>query len=385
MKKGCTVGPRVLVDATAVPADRGGVGRYIDGLVPALAAAGGDIAVACQRADADRLARLAPTARILSAPTTISHREDRLAWEQAGLPRLAEEIAADIIHCPQYSMPSQTSVPVVVTIHDATMFSDPDIHADARGDFFRSATRYALEHATRFIAPSRATRDELVRMLGFDATKVDVAYHGIDTTVFRPPEDLERERVARRLGLHGQSYVGSLGEMSRRKNIPELIRGWVAAVAERPNPPALVLAGPSTGDPAIRDAVAAVPGHLRLIRPGFLRPADLPGFMGGATIMVFPSRSEGFGFPTLEAMACGGAVLIARRLSSPEVGGQAAAYTEPEADSIARNLTRLLDDPDRRRSLSEAAHTRSQLFTWAASAEIHLETYNRAASAVAKQ
>jgi glycosyltransferase involved in cell wall biosynthesis len=173
--------------------------------------------------------------------------------------------------------------------------------------------------------------------------------------------------------------------MSRRKNIPELIRGWVAAVAERPNPPALVLAGPSTGDPAVREAVAAVPGHLKLIRPGFLRPADLPGFMGGATIMVFPSRSEGFGFPTLEAMACGAAVLIARRLSLPEVGGQAAAYTEPEADSIARNLARLLDDPDRRRSLSEAAHARSQLFTWAASAEIHLETYNRAASAVAKQ
>jgi glycosyltransferase involved in cell wall biosynthesis len=379
------VGPRVLVDATAVPADRGGVGRYIDGLVPALAAAGADVAVACQRADADRLSRLAPTARILSAPTTVSHREDRLAWEQTGLPRLAEEIGADVIHCPQYSMPQVTSVPVVVTIHDATMFSDPDIHADERGDFFRTATRHSMEHATRFIVPSRATRDELVRMLGFDAAKVDVAYHGIDTTVFCPPDDLARERVARRLGLHGESYVGSLGEMSRRKNIPELIRGWVKAVAERDHPPALVLAGPATGDPAIREAVAEVPSHLKLIRPGFLRPADLPGFYGGATIMAFPSRSEGFGFPTLEAMACGAAVLIARRLSLPEVGGEAAAYTEPEADSIARNLTRLLDDPDRRRALSEAAHARSQLFTWTASAQIHMETYSRAASAVATQ
>jgi glycosyltransferase involved in cell wall biosynthesis len=379
------VGPRVLVDATAVPADRGGVGRYIDGLVPALAAAGGDVAVACQRADADRLARLAPTARILSAPTTVSHREDRLLWEQNGLPRLAEEIGADVIHCPQYSMPSVATVPVVVTVHDATMFSDPDIHADERGDFFRNATRHSMEHATRFIVPSRATRDELVRMLGFDAAKVDVAYHGIDTAVFHPPDDVERDRVARRLGLHGQSYVGSLGEMSRRKNLPELIRGWVEAVAERDNPPALVLAGPATGDPQIRDAVAAVPGHLKLIRPGFLRPADLPGFMGGATIMAFPSRSEGFGFPTLEAMACGAAVLIARRLSLPEVGGEAAAYTEPEADSIARNINRLLNDPERRRALSDAAHTRAQLFNWNASAQIHLETYSRAASAVATQ
>ncbi len=78
------MGPRVLIDATAVPADRGGVGRYIEGLVPALDRAGAGIAVACQRADADRLPRIAPTARILSAPTTVSHRQERLAWEQTG-------------------------------------------------------------------------------------------------------------------------------------------------------------------------------------------------------------------------------------------------------------------------------------------------------------
>jgi len=377
------VGPRVLIDATAVPADRGGLGRYIEGLVPALDRAGGDIAVACQRADADRLARIAPNARILSAPTTVAHRAERLAWEQTGLPRLAEEISADLLHCPQYSMPYETSVPVVVTIHDATMFSDLDVYGTERGDFIRSATRGSMEHGTRFIVPSRATRDELVRVLGADPTKVDVAYHGIDMAVFRPPDEAERERVARRLGLHGQSYVGSLGEMSRRKNIPELIRGWVGAVADMEHPPALVLAGPATGDPAIAEAVSEVPGHLKLIRPGFLRPADLPGFMGAATVMAFPSRSEGFGFPTLEAMACGAAVLIARRLSLPEVGGAAAAYTEPEADSIARNLARLLSDPARRRALSEAAHARSREFTWTRSAQIHLQTYAQAASAVA--
>lgn len=375
------MGPRVLIDATSVPADRGGVGRYIEGLVPALDRAGADIAVACQRADADRLSRLAPNTRILSAPPTVAHRPERLAWEQEGLPRLAEEIGAEVIHCPQYSMPSDTSIPVVVTLHDATMFSNPDMYADERGDFFRSATRLSLERAARFIVPSRATRDELVRMLGADPAKVNVAYHGIDSTVFRPPDEVERDRVARRLGLHGETYVGSLGEMSRRKNIPELIRGWIMAVADFERPPALVLAGPATGDPAIAEAVSHVPEHLKLVRPGFLRPADLPGFMGGATVMAFPSRSEGFGFPTLEAMACGAAVLIARRLSLPEVGGEAAAYTEPESESIARNLAKLLQDGDRRRALSEAAHARSQLFTWTASAQIHLDTYAQAAAA----
>jgi glycosyltransferase involved in cell wall biosynthesis len=377
------VAPRVLVDATPVPADRGGVGRYIDGLLPALAAAGADLAVACQRSDLERFGRMAPNARITAAPNTISHRPARLEWEQNGLPLLAQEMGADVIHCPYYSMPLNTPIPVVVTIHDASVFSHPDIHDDVRGDYYRSATRSSLQHATRFIVPSRATRDELVRIFEADPAKVDVAYHGIDTKVFCPPSEAERERVAARLGLRDTPYIGSLGEMSRRKNIPELIRGWTEAASNMDDPPALVLAGPASADTLVMAAVAKVPSHLRLVRPGFLRPADLPGFMGGATVMVFPSRSEGFGFPTLEAMACGAAVLIARRLSLPEIGGEAAAYTEPDAVSIARNITRLLNDPERRAALSKAAHSRSQLFTWTSSAEIHMESYARAASAVA--
>jgi len=373
----------VLVDATAVPADRGGLGRYIDGLLPALAEAGADLGIACQRADADRLSRMAPAATVLPAPSNVSHRPERLAWEQEGLPALAEQINADVIHCPFYSMPASSPVPVVVTIHDASVFHNPEYYDDERAEFYRRATRLSLEHAARFIVPSRATRDELVRMLDADPARVDVAYHGIDTTIFRPPTELERERVVQRLGLHGAPYVGSLGEMSRRKNIPELIRGWVLAASDLAEPPALVLAGSSTADPAVMQAVADVPSGLRLIRPGYLRAGDLPGFMGGATVMAFPSRSEGFGFPTLEAMACGAAVLIARRLSLPEVGGEAAAYTEPDADCIGRNLSRLLQDPERRRALSDAAHARSQMFSWSSSAQIHLETYARAAGAIA--
>jgi len=79
-------------------------------------------------------------------------------------------------------------------------------------------------------------------------------------------------------------------------------------------------------------------------------------------------------------MACGAAVLTTRRLSLPEVGGDAVAYTEPDPDSIARALGALLDDPDRRAALGAAGHARSQEFTWAASAEAHLSCYADALS-----
>jgi glycosyltransferase involved in cell wall biosynthesis len=82
----------------------------------------------------------------------------------------------------------------------------------------------------------------------------------------------------------------------------------------------------------------------------------------------------------LEAMACGGAVLTTPRLSLPEVGGDAVAYTGEDADTIGRDLAALLDDPDRRAELGAAALERARQFTWHASAEAHLAAYARAAA-----
>jgi glycosyltransferase involved in cell wall biosynthesis len=368
----------VLVDATAVPADRGGVGRYVDGLLAALGSAGADLAIVCQRADAERYSSMAPQATVVPGPAAISHRPARLAWEQTGLPLVAQQLAAQVVHSPHYTMPLRVGLPVVVTIHDATFFTAPSDISPVKGTFFRSATRTALRRATRVIVPSKATRDELVRVLDADSTLIDVAYHGVDPQLFHAPTDADRARVAARLGLRG-SYVAFLGVLEPRKNVPNLIRGWVEAVAWRDDPPALVLAGGTGWDEDVDAAIAEVPSHLRVVRPGYLRFADLPGFLGGATVVAFPSNGEGFGLPVLEAMACGTPVLTTQRLSLPEVGGDAVAYTEPDHMAIGAALSALLDDAARRSALSEAALARSREFTWAASAEAHLASYARAA------
>lgn len=370
--------PRVLVDATAVPADRGALGRYVDGLIAALAAADTDLAVACQRSDVERYSRMAPNARVASGPVAISHRPARLAWEQTGLPLLAQQVEADVIHSPYYSMPLRPGRPTVVTIHDVTYFSEPELHNAVKATFYKSATRTALHRATRLIVPSKATRDELVHQLDADPVTIDVAYHGVDSERFHRPSHAERDRVQGRLGLHGQPYIAFLGALEPRKNVPDLIRGYVDAVADMEEPPALVLAGSGGWDEAVDAALASVPSHLRVLRPGFLRFGDLPGYLGSALVVAFPSRGEGFGLPVLEAMACGAPVLTTHRTSLPEVGGDAVAYTEPDADSIAIALSTLLRDESRRQSLGNAGHTRAAEFTWTASVEAHLACYERA-------
>ena len=160
--------------------------------------------------------------------------------------------------------------------------------------------------------------------------------------------------------------------------MPNLIQGWVQAVKDRPDPPALVIAGGQGHDDAIDAAVAEVPEHLRLLRPGYLRYADLPGFLGGALVAAYPSYGEGFGLPILEAMACGTPVLTTPRLSLPEVGGDAVAYTSETAEQIAIDLAALLDDETRRLQLAKAGFDRAKEFTWAASAEAHLTAWRRA-------
>jgi len=370
---------RVLVDATDVPTDRGALGRYVDGLIGALAVTGIDLAVVCQRADEERYGRLAPGAKIVAGPVGLGHRSERLAWEQSGLPVVAEQVDADVIHMPNYSMPLRPGLPTVVTIHDLAFFTDPERYAPFSAVSLKSVTKMAAREATRLIVPSNATRDELIRVLGIDHGKIDVAYHGVDHRLFHRPDEIQVSRITARLGLHGRPYIAFLGSLTPRKNAPSLVSGWATAVADLPDPPALVLAGGGGWSPELDEAVARVPSQLRLIRPGYLPFADLPGFLGGAVLVAAPSRGEGFGLPVLEAMACGAPVLTTHRASLPEVGGDAVAYTEPDADAIAVALRALLDDPDRRTALGEAGYARAQDFTWAASASAHVASYKRAA------
>ncbi|ASO22516.1 glycosyltransferase involved in cell wall biosynthesis [Actinoalloteichus hoggarensis] len=370
--------PSVLIDATAVPTDRGGVGRYVDSLVAALDRDGARISLVCQPRDAELYTRLAPHSRVVPAAEAVATRTARLSWEQTTLPRLVRRLDVDLLHSPHYTTPLANRAAGVVTLHDATFFTDPTLHSSVKARFFRAWTRAALAKAALCIAPSHATADELTRVVGAGRSSLQVVAHGVDTDRFHPPSEPETDEVRRLLDLEDTSYVAFLGALEPRKNVPALIRGFARACEGRRDPPALVLAGQPGWDGQIERALGSVPHRVRVIRAGYLPFKNLAGFLGGADVVAYPSLGEGFGLPVLEAMACGAAVLTTRRLSLPEVGGDAVAYCGVGAGDIAAALGELLDDPARRKALGAAAQARSQEFSWAASAVRHRAAYARA-------
>jgi glycosyltransferase involved in cell wall biosynthesis len=347
--------------------------------VYALDSDGAPITVVCQPRDVELYGRLAPSSRIVSTSDSNATRTARLTWEQTTLPRLVRRLGVDVLHSPHYTTPLANPVASVVTLHDATFFTDAVLHHSIKARFFRAWTRTALLRASLCVVPSAATAAELGRVTGTNPARLEIIQHGVDNDRFHLPTHEEVSAARRLVGLGPDTpYVAFLGALEPRKNVPALIRGFAAACRGRSAPPALVLAGQPGWDRQVERALDDVPHRLRVIRAGYVPFDTLAGFLGGSALVAYPSLGEGFGLPVLEAMACGACVLTTRRLALPEVGGDAVAYCGVGAGDIAAALTELLDDPALRSTLAAAAQRRAKEFSWLTSAEGHRTAYEKA-------
>ncbi|QWT25321.1 glycosyltransferase family 4 protein [Subtercola sp. PAMC28395] len=369
----------VLLDATAIPANRGGVGRYVENLVPELVKLGTALVVVCQLRDRDAF-ESAGVQQVVTMPPWGSRARGRFVWEQLRLPALARAVGATVIHSPHYTFPLFTRRARVVTIHDLTFFSDPELHSRLKGVFFRTWIR--LAHALRLtvVTPSIATADEFRRVTGAKQSLVVAAQLGYDTAVFHQPSDDELAEFRASLHPAPGEWVAFLGTLEPRKNVPALVRAFVSTTATMTDDrPALLLAGGAGWDTSVADAIAQAQAAGCDVRTlGYLPIDHLRSLLGGSVVTAYPSLGEGFGLPVLEAMASGAAVLTTRRLSLPEVGGDAVAYCDVDEASIAGSLTALLSNPTERHRLAEAGLARATRFSWHACATAHLRAYSAA-------
>jgi glycosyltransferase involved in cell wall biosynthesis len=258
----------------------------------------------------------------------------------------------------------------VVTIHDLGYRAFPEAHPPLARRYLDWSTRWSAAVARRVIVPSAATARDLIAACGTPPERIVVIPHGYHPR-FRPLGRAEVDAGLARLGI-APPYLLFVGTLQPRKNLARVLAAF-EQVAAGGWPGKLVLVGQQgwLSDPIF--AAMGRPGspaHGRIHLTGYLADADLPIVYNGATGLVFPSLYEGFGLPTLEALACGTPVLTSATSSLPEVVGDAALLVDPlDTDAIAAGLARIVGDGALRADLRRRGLDRARRFTWRRAAE----------------
>jgi len=335
----------------------GGVRTYLENLVPALSRV--DPRIDLQVLLRGRTARLAD--RAPWSERTVPIRWPRklldLSEHFVGIPRVERFTGAvDVIHGTHFSLPrGRRGVPAILSVHDVAYLRRPDLYDDHRGNDYgyRVLLRRSLRRADRVIACSHHTMRDLIELLGVDPDRIWLVPHGLDTR-FGPVAADESRRVRERWGLDGEWVIYPIGTITPRKNIEGVLLAFSIAFPDPRDRPTLLLTGPSELPIANRHLIETL-GLARSVRSlsvGY--PDELAALLAGAGWGLYPSLYEGFGFPPLEAMACGVPMLVSERTSCPEVTGEAALTVDPtDIEGMADAMRRLHSDSELRAELRE--------------------------------
>jgi glycosyltransferase involved in cell wall biosynthesis len=297
------------------------------------------------------------------------------------LPFLAARHGLAVLHIPN-TMPLLFSrQTAVVTIFDLTEFALPQrVYPKGRHGYRRLANRLAARQARAVITTSANTKSDLVRYLGIDPAKVHVIYPGIDHDHFRPQaiSPAQRAHLARTYQLPDR-YLLYAGKIQPRKNLVRLLRAFHRL---RPAHPDLHLVLAGARGWMDQDVARAIEELSLAGTVHFTGPVtqDLPALYNLAEMLVFPSLYEGFGFPLVEAMACGLPAVTAATSSLGEVAGEAALCVDPASvEEIASAIDGLLGNAGLRESLRQKGLARAQRFSWPRCAAETLACYQAVA------
>lgn len=252
--------------------------------------------------------------------------------------------------------------PAVVTIHGVEPFSynKRDMRKmDKIRLWWYMRSFKEIEKADAIIVMSEFVKREALNVTNIPEEKIYVTYNGLDFKKFFPIKKEKTEKIK----------IGYLGGLDGRKNVILLVEAFKKLAKERDD---------------IELHVGGAGRNLKIFRSMKIKNAYFYGkipeqkineFYNSLDIFVFPSLSEGFGLPPLEAMACGVPVIACNRSSMPEVIGDAGILAEPSEKEMKSGITRLIEDEYLRKKLGKKSLERAKQFTWEKCAKNTLKVY----------
>lgn len=285
-------------------------------------------------------------------------------WENAVLPPRARGL--DVLFGPSYTVPLTYPGRTVVATHSVNERYD-GAHEWWYHLTYSPLYRLSARKADRVITPLESTKRDVADFYGVSAERISVAEEGA-SDIFRPIDDPELLRETRLKWLgEDRPYVLFVGKMSRRRNIPTLIRAFARVKRQEDLPHALLLFGRNVLDHPLEEMAAelGIEGSLVQTDGKVERHEEVVPVYNAADLYVYPSSYDGFSVTLVEAMACGLPVVTVDRAAMGDIaGGHACTVDEPEVDQLSEAMRRVLTDPDVRDEVSRKCLERSRAFTW---------------------
>lgn len=365
---------RIGIDARLTYYRQGGISQYTYGLLRHLPDLDQErqYVVIHSRKDNRNLAT-APNQQRAISWTPCHHPLERLALGIETLP-----MRLDLLHSPDFIPPHNRTLKSVITIHDLTFLHYPDYFTEDSKRYYIDQIDGAAERADHILTDSDSSRGDILNILDIPPEKVTTTLLGIDSDHFKPAAapEIDRVRITYKLP---DDYLLFVGTIEPRKNISGLVAAHRSLLAELPDLPPLVLVG-HLGWLAddIFAGIEESGARDHVIWLENVPYTDLPALYSAASVLCLPSFYEGFGFPPLEAMACGTPAVVSNRSSLVEVAGDVALQVDPDStDSIAEGLRRVLTDSGLAGTMRQRGIPWAQSFSWARTARETLAVYNR--------
>ncbi len=367
---------RIGMDARyAFRSQRRGIGQYVAELLSGLGRLDtDDTFILYVDAQADTGSLALPEGRF-QLRRLVAH--NPMVFEEIALPLAARRDRLDLLHLTSNYGPSFPPCPTLYTVHDLIEFLRDEIgpwQIDWRHRYGRAIRMRTLPwqagRARGIVVPSEATRKDVGSILGVSGDRVWTVPFGAPRCQPMPPEDA-RCRLRDRGYPVPEEYILGFAALDPRKNWRLAVEAFGRVVTDCPEAELWLI--------GIEDSSAYPsdpPKWLRLLP--YVPREDVVYLMQGASVFVYPSLYEGFGFPVLEAMSCGVPVVASDRSSIPEVIAGAGVLCPPDSlDAWTTGLRRLLVDHELRGELSRQGRARASHFRWDTTVARHLEIYHK--------
>ena len=369
---------KVAIDVTALLREATGVDNYMMSLVSHLSQIDSvnQYTLFVNYEDVDRFSALPKNFHLV--PLCFRARPVRLLFQQVILPAAARRLKIDVLHSPSYFIPlSRGRQRHLLTIHDMTFFSRPDCHTFLRRSWaFRNGLLKSIRSAHLITVPSRFTLQAILNhMPDIPPERIRIVPFGIGAE-FQPNHPDQVERRISHLGIP-RPYILYLGTIEPRKNLIHLVEAYKQLVRNGGITEHLVLAGKwGWGCEHLKEQIALPELRGKVHLANYVPQSDLPFLYGGAKLFVYPSLDEGFGFPPLEAMACGTPTIASHSSALAEnLKGGAILLSPTDVRAWTATIRRMLSDESARLEKREQGLKLASLFRWEKTAMQTLDCY----------